>query len=174
MKKIDLLDEQEIPNVEAIHCLFEQYCSLRDFDTICMFHALEHVEDSIEVLKSVHNWLNESGTFYVSVPNAQSMHRRLGVFLGLSESVYSFSKSDYDKGHKRIYDLGSLTKELQQCGFDIIETRGSFVKVLPDEALVSSNVFGPRILAGLFEISKDVPPDLCAELILTCRKSKYV
>jgi hypothetical protein len=87
-------------------------------------------------------------------------------------SIYSFSQSDYDKGHKRIYNLRLLTGELMHHNFEIIDIRGSFIKVLPDAALTSCGAFTPEILEGLFTLSKDVPPELCAELIVTCRKRK--
>jgi SAM-dependent methyltransferase len=42
------------------------------FDTITVYHALEHVEDPVGVLTTLHGWLSEGGVLLIEVPNVEA------------------------------------------------------------------------------------------------------
>jgi SAM-dependent methyltransferase len=42
------------------------------FDVITMYHALEHVEDPVGILKTLRGWLPEGGRLIVEVPNVEA------------------------------------------------------------------------------------------------------
>lgn len=49
-----------------------------EFDVICAWHVLEHLEDPGGALRRISCWLADGGTLLVGVPNLDSLQARLG------------------------------------------------------------------------------------------------
>lgn len=80
------------------------------YDTVCILGVLEHVDDPVELL------LNYDGAnrLYITVPNADSFHRYVGMQLGIIERLDELGPQDYAIGHKRVYDVNSLKKDIKE------------------------------------------------------------
>ena len=63
----------------------------KDFDNIVLGHVLEHVERPVEILSRVKSWLSANGRVFALVPNARSLHRQMGVVMGLLDSEHSLN-----------------------------------------------------------------------------------
>src|SRR5690242_5261649 len=66
------------PNVTGHVALFEEFEPTDRYDTIVMSHVLEHVGDPVAILSRARTWLAPAGRIIAIVPNADSLHRRLG------------------------------------------------------------------------------------------------
>jgi 2-polyprenyl-3-methyl-5-hydroxy-6-metoxy-1,4-benzoquinol methylase len=44
----------------------------RSFDVVTMYHALEHVEDPVAILKRLRSWIVDGGVLVVEVPNVEA------------------------------------------------------------------------------------------------------
>lgn len=66
--------------------------------------VLEHIENESEFLDQFKN----SNQIYITVPNAESFHRLVGVDAGIIDSPYELSFADYEIGHQRYYDQKSF------------------------------------------------------------------
>ncbi len=77
----ELLEKAKLRAPKAIYhrALFEDYDPKDTFDTIILGHVLEHVLDPILILNKVKNWLAPNGIMIITVPNGNSIHRRIGV-----------------------------------------------------------------------------------------------
>jgi SAM-dependent methyltransferase len=97
-----------------------------------LFDVIEHIEDDLQFLQSIHGLLQEDGHLYITVP------------------AYSFLWSDEDiyAGHFKRYTLKSISKVLQEAGFNI-EYSSYIFRYLPLPILFS------RTLPHLFGFSKD-------------------
>lgn len=161
----------QVDNIYPVHSLFEEFEVAGQYDEIVMLHALEHIREEYrgKLLESIKGWLKPDGAFTVSVPNGNSLHRRLGVELGILTSVHQFSQSDYEKGHETVYDVDSLQNELKRSGFRIQNLDGYFVKTVPDQQMKdNSDFYTNDYLRANFELSRKLEPDICAELIVRC------
>lgn len=165
------LDLKEPDNCELIHSRFEDY-NLGDcnkFDIVLANHVLEHVENDEKVLFKIKGWLKSVGYLLVSVPNAKSLHRRIGKALGMISTVYDLNKKDHKVGHKRVYDESSLIFRIISAGFSVMEVGGFNIKMLSQKQMEG---WPSDLLWELYDISRRCPRDVCSNIYALCTKSE--
>jgi 2-polyprenyl-3-methyl-5-hydroxy-6-metoxy-1,4-benzoquinol methylase len=165
-EKYAKLLRKEFPGATIHRTFLEQFSPTQTYDTIIMAHVLEHVDQPVTALKKLTISMNASSRLIIIVPNAQSLHRHLGVAMGLLKTVYSLNAYDKKLGHKRVYDHTQLHNDIHSAGLRCIRDGGIMMKLLSNAQMESWN---PRIIRGLFSIGKTFP-DICAELYAVCRK----
>jgi SAM-dependent methyltransferase len=151
-------------NVELIQSYFENLAIETKFDVIVMGFILEHVDDPSFVLKHYRQFLKPDGKFYIAVPNAKSMNRRMGIELGMIDDIYSLNANDLALGHQRQYCRDTLRQELEQQGYKITHEEGIYLKPLPLHVLKTLDRFEDNLQAML-HIGIDFP-DLCVGLLV--------
>lgn len=164
-----LLDQiPDYPNVIKHYSLFEDFQTVLKFDTIIMSHVLEHINEPASVLKKIATWLDPTGVFLVSVPNAKSIHRMVAVQMNLLTHEHELNSRDLQLGHYRVYDTESLADILVSCGFTILETGGVFLKPLSNSQIETS--WTPEMLEGFYKVGRYFP-EHCAEIFAICTRS---
>jgi len=155
--------EKHGSSVTVFESFFEDFAPPAglSFNTIIATHVLEHVDDPVAVLKRAREWLSPRGQVLIIVPNATSLHRQLAVMMGIQPTVYSFSPRDRQVGHVRVYDLGSLRRDIEAAGYSVVAQRGLFLKILPKYMMAG---FSEVLLRALVDISDDLPAELMANL----------
>jgi len=78
---------------------------IEEFDGICAFDILEHIDDDDAVLKNMHDVLKPGGTLFITVP----ADKRL------------WSVMDIYSEHKRRYSLQELRAKIESNGFKVIK-----------------------------------------------------
>lgn len=122
--------KQKLPQVEFHHDLIEDLNLEEKFDTVTMLNVLEHVTSPIEVLKKAASFLAENGVLLVHVPNAKAVNRKIAVLMGTLESCEELSPFDINVvGHRRSYDLNSLSADIESSGLKLVATGGVFYKM---------------------------------------------
>ena len=152
-------------NIESIVGLIEEVEIEKKFNLVLLMHVLEHVEDPIQILKRCKEWLTSDGQLIITVPNANSFHRLLGVNMGLLEEVYQLNKSDIDVGHRRVYDWHSLELDVVNSGLKVVQKQGIFFKLFNNSMMLGLK---DEQLDGLFELGNQFPEN-CAEIMFVCR-----
>jgi trans-aconitate methyltransferase len=142
------------------HALFEEFSCPRRFNDLVMARALEHLDDPVGLLTKMRSWAQPGGRLHIVVPNAQSLHRLIGVHLGMLPAPHSFSERDKKYGHRRVYDMDLLRLHLSQAGWNVEQLRGVFLKPLSNAQMLQ---FAPELLQAFFEVGKELPR-YCAEL----------
>lgn len=148
---------------------FENITDSDKYDFVLLSHVLEHVDNPQTVLIKAKDLLEEKGKIIIVVPNQESIHRRIGLNMGMIEHLDSLSNRDLLVGHQRVYSLKQLISEVREAGLEVIDYRGFFLKPLSNDKLVSLSK--PTIQA-LLEISDTLPPEQCANLGLICQRIK--
>lgn len=110
------------------HVYFEDFQSDFKFDALEMGFVLEHVDDPGLILRRYHNMLQDDGTLYIAVPNAKSLHRLIGHHAGMLNDMYALSEADFKLGHKRYFDIDSITKLVEDSGYVIEDVKGLMLK----------------------------------------------
>jgi len=149
---------------KAYHCLFEEFEPSGRYDAIIMTWILEHVADPHALLSRAAGWLAPQGEIHIVVPNAESLHRRVGLRMGLLSRLDQLNSSDLAIGHRRVYTWDSLTADVTGAGLTVISIDGILLKPLPS-ALMES--WPPDLRAAFFELS-DLTPRLCSEIHAVC------
>jgi 2-polyprenyl-3-methyl-5-hydroxy-6-metoxy-1,4-benzoquinol methylase len=86
------------------------------FDTITMFHLLEHIPDPLPYLTRLRALLREEGRLIIEVPNAQD------ALLTLYENK-PFSEFTYWSPHLFLHTPETLQTLLEKAGFHTVEVR---------------------------------------------------
>lgn len=144
------------------------------FDTITMNMLLEHVGDPIKLLKNCKKHLKRNGRIIIQVPNANSVTRRLGVLMGLIDSINNITDKERNfYGHQRVYTINTLKADVRKAGLKIIKSGGILYKPLPNEILLDicqkkGKKWTYKFLNALIEFGNDKTED-CANLFIVCR-----
>lgn len=74
-------------------------------EAIGVFDVVEHIENDVAFLKSIHSFLKVNGFIFLTVPAYQ----------------FLWSNEDIDAGHFRRYTTKSIEKKLTEVGFEIVQ-----------------------------------------------------
>lgn len=166
---VEVIQKKIVGKAQFHLSLFEDFETEKKFDTIFLLSILEHVKDPQLILKKARSMLSEDGVILITVPNAGSLHRRVGVLMGLLKSCEDFSDSDREIGHRRVYSLKNLRNELIKAKLKIENLEGIGTKPLSNKQMEKL----PRNTTRAFlELDKKMPTELCASLFARCQKGK--
>lgn len=147
--------------------LFEDWMPEEPYDAVLALHVAEHVDDPVTVLGHVRRWLRPGGRLVVVVPNAESLHRRIGVRMGLQPALDTLSERDRLVGHQRVYALDELRADIAAAGLTPERDFGWFLKTLPNAMMLD---FPEGMLKALFTISGELDPRLLANIGVVARR----
>lgn len=137
------------------------------FDTIIMCHFLEHVDNPIEILKKAKQLAHKKSRIIINVPNALSLHRQVGVLMGLLSSEYDFNETDRSVGHQRVYDLKKLRKDIEKSHLKV-EMMGGFLMKCFSVGQLESFLKTPRQIEAFVKLGERYP-ELAAEIYAICQ-----
>jgi 2-polyprenyl-3-methyl-5-hydroxy-6-metoxy-1,4-benzoquinol methylase len=148
--------------VSFVHSTFEDVeFKPQSFDTVVMSYILEHVADPVAILAKARHWLKNDGRLVVFVPNAESLHRRIGLAMGLLDRLDCLNNSDLAAGHRRVYTARLLHSHLQESGYKILWIEDFFLKPLSNSQMEGWDI---RVCDSLYEVGKQLP-GFCSELV---------
>jgi len=147
---------QQSDHMQLINSLFEEFDTNETFDAIEIGFVLEHIEDPSLLLHRYAKFLKSSGTIFIAVPNARSLHRLIGHHAGLLDNIYRLSTYDRALGHKRYFDVESLVKLVQGSGLKIVALEGLFLKPFSTTQL-QSLALPKEVMNALLHIGVQYP-----------------
>jgi SAM-dependent methyltransferase len=148
---------------EIVETYFERFESDEKFDVIVMGFVLEHVDNPPAILAHFRKFLAPSGKLFVTVPNAETMNRRLGHLAGLLPDMHALSENDVLLGHRRFYTVDSLRREVEAAGYEVERLEGIYLKPMTTRQLLSLNL-SDGIVAALCTLGIDYPELSCGLL----------
>lgn len=163
---IDQLTPELGDRVSFVKALFEDYRTDSKYSDILLARALEHIDDPVALLKKMAGWLRQDGAagIHIVVPNADSLHRKLGVAMGMIPSVTALSERDHKYGHKRVYTRTLLEEHVRAAGLKVNHVTGIYLKPLSNAQMEK----WPReLIDGFYKVGFEFS-DACAEIYLKC------
>ena len=125
-----------VPSATFFLSMWEDFEPTQQYSDIVLCNALEHVPEPVPLLERVRGWLEPAGRVHVAVPNGLSLHRLVGVELGLQPDPITLTASDVEQGHFRNYTADSLLADLRAAGFLPVHWEGIFLKVLSNRQML--------------------------------------
>ncbi|MDQ2106666.1 class I SAM-dependent methyltransferase [Azospirillum isscasi] len=156
----------EHPGITVVETLFEDYTPEEPFDLVIGSHVLEHVEEPVAVAARARAWMAPGALAIFTVPNRHSLHRRVGVEMGLLERPDSLSERDHRQGHRRVYDGAGLKRDIQAAGYRDVEVSGYWAKFVPNTMMAD---WSRELVDAIYRVSRSLDPDLCVNLCARCR-----
>ncbi len=152
------------PAVHVVHDRFENFTPAAPPHAVEMGFVLEHVDDPEALLRRYQAFVPAGGTIFIAVPNAASLHRRLGHAAGLLDSLYRLSPYDLELGHKRYFDVTSLSRLVTTCGLRIATIQGLQLKPFSTSQMASLGL-AREVQQALYTVGSDYP-ELCNAIYL--------
>lgn len=156
-------------NVEYHFSLFESFYTSKYFTDIILVGGLDHSEVPKALLKKFSKMIDPQGAIHIIVTNAESMHRRLGVKMGILRTPSELTDRDRWHGVTRVYDSVTLRHEIEDAGLIVTHFSGIFIKPLATGQLVG---LGQEVLDALYDIGKDLP-QWCSYIYMRAQKMIY-
>jgi len=151
--------------VKLYENLFEKFSPPYRYNSIIASYVLEHVINPVFILKKCKKWILHNGKIIILVPHAYSIHRRLGVEMGIIKRVDSLGEVDKSIGHRRIYTIPQMENHIKKAGLKIKKKRGLFIKVLPNKEMA---LLSDEILSGLVGLGAKLPMEYSCILLYQC------
>jgi 2-polyprenyl-3-methyl-5-hydroxy-6-metoxy-1,4-benzoquinol methylase len=151
--------------VQCHRCLAHEFKPARLFDGIVMASLLEHVDAPVPLLQSAGSWLSPDGVLFVVVPNANSIHRQVGVAMGLLETTTAFTERDRLLGHRRVYTEDLLRQHLEEAGFSVCRRQGIMIKVVSNAQMAA---WPDATVHALLEVGRGYT-EIAAQIYMSCR-----
>jgi 2-polyprenyl-3-methyl-5-hydroxy-6-metoxy-1,4-benzoquinol methylase len=149
-------------NVNYHWSLFEDFEPTNRYSDIIMIGGLDHVDGPVAFLQRISNFLEPGGAVHIVVPNAMSMHRRLGVKMQLLKGHNELNDRDRWVGHLRVYGPSSLRRDIEAAGLAVTHFDGIFLKPLATGQLIG---LGQQVLDALYDLGKELP-EWCSHIYM--------
>jgi 2-polyprenyl-3-methyl-5-hydroxy-6-metoxy-1,4-benzoquinol methylase len=143
-------------SIDVAHAMFEDFDTDETFDVIVMGFVLEHVADPDLVLRRFRRFLAPGGSLFVAVPNAESLHRRLGHEAGLLGDLMELGDGDRQLGHLRLYTVASLRRAIEQAGYVVTTVEGLLLKPITT-AQIESLRLPDAVLHAMLKVGVSYP-----------------
>lgn len=157
--------------VTFVEGLLEDFHTDRRFDTIVFSHVLEHVQDPVVALERLGMLLAPAGRLYVVVPNAEAPSRRIAVKMGLFSHLEGLSAADEAAGHRRVYRLDTLERDVSAAGLRAEHSGGILYKPLANfqfNALMGGPWISDRFMEACYALGHERPTE-CASIFVVAR-----
>jgi len=164
---INMAKQYKLKNVDFVYSLFEEFEPKIKFDSVILSDILEHVKNPIHLLKLAKKWVKDNGIILILCPNANSIHRNIGAMANMLKNIHKLNKSDIKVGHRRVYDIHSLRKDIELANLKIEKWGGMFLKPLSNEQM---NKLNDKVIDAFYSIGKQLDPKLLAEIYVQCKK----
>jgi SAM-dependent methyltransferase/archaellum component FlaC len=126
-------EKMVVADIDAIN--LEEAFAGNTYDYIIIADVLEHLREDEKTLVSCRNLLNQGGKCIVSVPNIG----HASIIGGLLKGHFDYTNEGLlDRTHLHFYTRRSITRLLEKCGFDIIET--DTVTKLPEDTEIRDSL----------------------------------
>ena len=152
--------------IDVVCSLFEHYDPRRAFDNIVLGHVLEHVENPVAILARARPWLSPHGRLFAAVPNARSLHRQMGVVMGLLATEHTLNPTDLRHGHRRVYDPESFRRDFAAAGLQIEIFGGYWIKTAANSHIEAH--WTPEMIEAAMVVGERYP-DVAAEIYVLAR-----
>lgn len=138
-------------------------------DAVVIDGLLHELPAPQDLLVTARRLLSPSGELHVSVPNADSFHRRLARAMGLITDLRAVSARGERLAQSRVYDLPALREEVESVGFAVTEHGGHTLKPFTHGQMEQLEAtLGSAVLDGLTKLGDELP-ELSAEIYLHAR-----
>jgi len=114
---------------------FEDSHFYETYDYIVCTNIVEHIEHLDLFFKALKSVCNSRTIIFISVPNAKSYNRQLGVELGMLKDYLNLGKQDKAVGHKKMFTPSVLEFDLKLSEFKILKIGTMIYKPFPNSMM---------------------------------------
>jgi 2-polyprenyl-3-methyl-5-hydroxy-6-metoxy-1,4-benzoquinol methylase len=162
-------DDSIKKGVNLYKVCFEEFETTKKYNAIFMIGLLEHVINPLLILRKALHLLALDGCIIIMVPNADSLHRQIGVDMEIINNTTEITQDDAQIGHRRWYTWSSLMNLIIDSGLYVIHGRSVLLKPFPN---VIMDLFNSDYMDALYRVSKRWDYHIGAELLMIGAKKQ--
>ncbi len=148
---------------------FENYNALKKYNTVIAGSVIELYKNPKQLLQKIHGWLLTKGRLILTTPNKYSLHKKIGVKMGIEKNFNELSYRAKMSNDKRTYGKKELIKVLNKNSFKVNKLLQKFLKPVPNSMLKDVD---KKFLLVLLKAGDEYNVDFLKELIAICTKSR--
>lgn len=144
------------------------------FDVVVVSALLHEVPDPEAMLRGAVACCAPDGVVHVNVPSATSLHRRLGVAMGLIDDLAEVTATGAVLSQSAVFDAGALEALVVSCGLQVVARGGLLVKPFSHHqmaAAMEAGVIDGAVVDGLDRWAVR-EPDLASEIWVDARRRR--
>lgn len=130
----------------------------RTFDHVVLANVAHEVPDPAALFRVVRHHLRSGGLAHVTVPNPRSLHRLLGVEMGLLADVGVVGERAASLETLRTVDAERLEQLAADVGLQTVHRAGVMLKPLPNAQMED---LPEEVMEGFLAVARQLP-ELCA------------
>jgi len=149
--------------IAGVNLSVEEFADLRQdqFDVCIVSSLLHEVKNPVDLLKTCRTLLVDSGKILINVPNANSLHRLIGVAKGILLTVHERSATQVKmQQFQTVFDVDSLGALLMNSGYEVTKIFTALLKLLPHakmHQLLASGAIELETISELERFSSALP-----------------
>lgn len=130
----------------------------RTFDHVVAANLAHEVPEPARLLEVARRHLRPGGQVHVTVPNPRSLHRLVGIEMGLLADTGAVGERAQSLETLRTLDAPVLEALAASVGLAVVHRAGVMLKPLPNAQMAT---LAPELIEGLLAAARHAP-DLCA------------
>jgi len=169
--------DQSGPSLEVFCGTLEGFFALsqgtgKSFTLVVASSVLHEIPDVRAALSQVHHLLTEGGWLVLVVPNSNSLHRLVGVGLGLLSALSDQTDTERKMQQSAARTEAEWTGLLKDAGFEVVASESFPLKPLDSAQMDSLHAAGRLTSEDIESLDRlaDVFEGFGAELLLVCKK----
>lgn len=159
-----IIKNQNINVKDIYNCFIEDLDKSLKYDVIIIAGLLHHIENPTIFLNLLKNHLNRNGIVLATVPNVESLHRRIGVKMGILKNEFDSSLRNIQFNQYGKFNLKYFKELFINCEYNIKESYGYMIKPFSSEIMEKLNLNDEQINA-MFTIGKEFQ-EICSQLYI--------
>lgn len=161
-------------NITCIRGLFEEEANKladRKYDMVICSGLLQEVTNPVKLINAMKSVCDRETVIHINVANMYSIHRLLGVEMGILSNVFEQSETNKRLQQNTNFDMKRLRAMIEDNGLDILEEGSFFIKPFSHkqmEAMMEQHIIDDNVLDGLYNLAKYMP-QFGSEIYVNCR-----
>jgi len=170
------LEFQSGMTLEFVNGFFEDFNSNdgRLFDTVILSSVLHEMNDPNVVLRKAFTLLRPGGAVFIVVTNQNSIHRLIGLSMGLLADLNERTQTEIEMQQTSAYTVESIQGLAVSAGFEIEHISTGFPKLLTHKqmkAALELSVIDLKFLNQIYDLGEFLPSNGSEIFVKAVRRS---
>lgn len=140
--------------IRMFECFVDQIEEDLKFDVIVLSSLLQHVPEPVTLLGEVKRFMRDDTVVVATVPNMTSLHRRVGVKMGVLDDIYGDTDRNIMFQQPGKFDKDRFVQLFSSCGYEIVESFGYMLKPFSSDQMMKLNL-GWDVIKALYELGRE-------------------
>jgi 2-polyprenyl-3-methyl-5-hydroxy-6-metoxy-1,4-benzoquinol methylase len=176
-KSLDIIEPSSrycdiVKNIKGVGNIYNDFSeninNNKKYDVVLLASLIHHIEYPDKFLQDIKKFLDKDSVILATVPNVKSLHRRIGVKMGVLSDEFDDSERNIKYHQFGKFTLDLLKKLFIDNGFEVIESYGYMIKPFSSDIMEKINLNEKQIKA-MFEIGKEFQ-ELSSQLYIKAKR----